>query len=344
MKSVGEQLGSRTNDVEAVAFTGQMSGFMGVDENWNDITTWSCSLDSRYMPYAERQLVDLKDDFFVISGTNAPQMAPKFEWFKTEFPEESKKIAKYVMISSYVIGKLSDVSIEKAAIDKSYTQWTGLADVKNGVWSNKLCEAVKMNTDHLPQIVGANHICGYLSDKTAQMTGFKSGIPLVSGAGDKIAGCLGAAVIEPGGMIFEASSYGALSCCIDEYRLDMETRRPDIVPSAIPGYYFAMHFIAGSGITLDWFIETFADPQPGFYDWQEQPERYYCGCKKSGGLSAGPVSVDTPGQCNTDQTFLGGSTGFGRCPNILLGCQSSQKNFTWSQVTMCLMWPFGVVF
>lgn len=283
MKSVAQQLGSRAEDIGVVAFTGQMSGFMGVDREWNDITTWSSSLDSRYMPYAERQLADLKDDFFLISGTNAPQMAPKFEWFKTEHPHKAAKIAKYVMISSYVIGKLGDVPIENAAIDKSYIQWTGLADVKNGVWSDRLCKAINMNKDHLPKIVEANHICGYLSDNMARITGLKSGIPLVSGAGDKIAGCLGAAVTQPGEMIFEASSYGALSCCINEYKLDMDARRMDIVPSAIHGLFIAMHFVAGSGITLDWFNETFSnvssmDKSSLFSKIEEEVERIKPGC------------------------------------------------------------------
>ena len=165
-----------------------MSGFMGVDENWNDITTWSCSLDSRYVPYAERQLQQLGDKFLSISGTNFPQMAPKYEWFKTEFPEQSKKIAKYLMISGYVIGRLGNIAIEDAVIDRSCTEWTGLADVNNDRWSNEICDAISLDKKYLPKIVQSSYICGYLCDRYAKMTGLKSGIPLVSGAGDKAAG------------------------------------------------------------------------------------------------------------------------------------------------------------
>ena len=85
MKKVCAALEGRAECIEAIAFTGQMSGFMGVDENWNDITTWSCSLDSRYMPYAEKQMEKLRDPFLCIGGTNFPQMAPKYEWFKMEY-------------------------------------------------------------------------------------------------------------------------------------------------------------------------------------------------------------------------------------------------------------------
>lgn len=277
------QLGERSRDVAAIALTGQMSGFIGVDKDWNDITTWSCSLDSRYMPYAVKQLETLKDDFLQISGANDPQMAPKYEWFKTEFSAEAKKIAKYMSLSSYVLGKLGEVVIDDVVIAKSYLQWTGLADVRNGVWSPKLCEAVGMDKSYLPRIVEANEICGNLSEKTANLTGLTAGIPLVAGAGDKAAGCLGAGIVHPGQMIFEASSYGAITCCIDTFRMDTEKRRYDIVPSAIPGYFYAMHYIAGSGISLDWFIKTFSENETDigkyFKDIDSKVEKIKPGCE-----------------------------------------------------------------
>lgn len=257
MKKVGEKIGDRKKNIAAISFTGQMSGFMGVDKDWNDITTWSCSLDSRYMPYAERQMKELKDEFLRVGGTNFPQMAPKVEWFRGEYPKESEKIAKYLMISGYVIGKLGDISTEDAVMDRSFTEWTGLADVQNDRWSDEICDAIHLDQKYLPRIVNSNHICAHLNKKMAAELGFTEGIPLVSGAGDKVAGCLGAGIVDYGDTIFEASSYGEVSTCVPEYRPDMEERRLDVLPSAIPGDFYATHFVAGSGITLDWFMNTF---------------------------------------------------------------------------------------
>ncbi|MFT4005445.1 MAG: FGGY family carbohydrate kinase, partial [Lacrimispora sp.] len=59
--------GSESSKIAAIGFTGQMAGFMGVDKDWNDITSWSCSLDTRYVPYAEKQMAELGDDFLEIS-------------------------------------------------------------------------------------------------------------------------------------------------------------------------------------------------------------------------------------------------------------------------------------
>jgi xylulokinase len=259
VKQVCAHLGAeRARRIAAIAFTGQMAGFIGVGRDWEDITTWSCSLDSRYMPYAERQMAELKDMFLSTGGTNFPQMAPKFAWFSQEFPAEAKKVVKYLMISGFVIGRMGGLSIEDAVMDRSYATWTGLSDVRNDRWSDAICSAVGLDQDLLPRIVGCSHVCGRLCEPVAAAVGLPAGIPLVAGAGDKIAGCLGAAATEAGDMVLEASSYGQISCCITDFRPDMAQRRYDILPSAIPGQFFATHFAAGSGITLDWFVGSFA--------------------------------------------------------------------------------------
>lgn len=255
-KALGE-FQQKTSEICAVAFTGQMAGFMGVDKDWKDITTWSCSLDTRYVPYANRQMKTMAEDFWKISGTNAPLMAPKCEWFQKEFPEKAKHIAKYMMISGYVIGRLGNMKIEEATIDSSYITWTGLADVRTGTWSATLCEKAGVRIDQLPRIVKSYEICGYLSEEMAAFSGLPSGIPLVSGAGDKISGCIGAAVLCKGDMIFEASSYGAVSVVTDTFTAENSDKNYDVIPSVLGEGYYAHKYIPGSGITLKWFKDQF---------------------------------------------------------------------------------------
>ncbi len=245
--------------VQAIAFTGQMAGFMGVDENWNDVTTWSCSVDTRYIPYADRQMEKYADDFLEICGTNAPQTAPKYAWFSSEFPEETKRIAKYVMISGYVIGRLGKLPIENAVIDGSFIAWSGMADIRKREWSQELCQKIGMDPKYMPRIVESSEICGYLDEEAARETGLPSGIPLVSGAGDKVAGNVGACILNPGDMIFEAGSYGGYSCLVEEYRPDREAHYFDGIAGPEAGTWYAHKYIPGSGITLDWFVDTFMD-------------------------------------------------------------------------------------
>lgn len=272
MKRAVQKAGNEAKEIEAISFTGQMAGFMGVDKDWNDITTWSCFIDGRFVPYAQKQMEQMADKFLHISGTNSPLMAPKIQWFCTEYPEESKKIAKYMMISSYVIGRLGDMDIEDAVIDHSFISWTGLADISSQTWSKELCSLTGADEKYLPRIVRSDKVCAKLSETMAREIGLNSGIPLVVGAGDKVSGCVGAGVLEPGEAIFEAGSYGAVSCMVSECRMNPSANYYDMIPAAVSDYY-AHKYIPGSGITLDWFINTFADGKNNKTAFQEMEKK-----------------------------------------------------------------------
>ena len=251
------QLGPEVRRVEAIAFTGQMAGSMGVDEAWNDVTGWSCTLDSRYLPWAERQRAELGEALFGIGCTNAPVMCSKYAWFRDCFPEEHRRIAKYVMLNGYIIGRLSGILVSEAKIDCSLITWTGLADTRRRAWSPELCRGMGVEAELLPEIVNCTGIGGFLEEGQARALGLRPGIPLVVGAGDKVSGCVGAAILRPGDMIFEASSYGAVSRVERDVRLDMSGRSYDVIGSVDGGSFLAHKYIQGSGISIDWFVDTF---------------------------------------------------------------------------------------
>lgn len=263
MKSAVQMAGPCGENIAAIGFTGQMAGFMGVDRDWNDITSWSCSLDTRYIPYANEQMRTMKQQFLDICGTNAPLMSAKCKWFVSDFPEEAAKVAKYMLISSYVIGRLGKVDIERASLGSSYVTWTGLADIRSRTWSAELCEQSGVSQDVLPEIVDYHTVSGHLSCEAASELGLRSGIPLIAGAGDKIAGCIGAGILSVGDTIFEASSYGAVSVLAEGYKPNPDRYDYDAIPAAEAGKYYLHKYLPGSGITLQWFMDTFGDPDGG---------------------------------------------------------------------------------
>lgn len=244
----------QTSEIAAIVFTGQMAGFMGVGRNWEDITGWSCSLDTRYLGWAEKLRLECGKLIGTLCGTSAPLMAPKILWFSQAFPESAKKIEKYVMLNGYILGRLGGIPVEEAAIDPSLLTWSGLADIRRGEWSGAISEALGIDAEKLPQIVPSDHVCAFLDDKAAKAVGLRAGIPLVIGAGDKVAGCAGAG-LKKGEMVFEASSYGALSCLVSDC---IKNRVHDEYDCLIcPDGYLAHKYIPGSGITLKWFIDSF---------------------------------------------------------------------------------------
>lgn len=265
--------------IEAVAFTGQMAGFMGVDERWNDITSWSCSLDTRYLPYVERLSDEDRNFIARSSGTCAPLMMPKIQWFQTEFPKEAEKISKYVMISSYILGRMGECDIEEAVIDYSLLSWTGLGDIARRDWCGELCSRFGIDIHKLARITAPDTVCGYLSKNMAIQTGLLQGTPLIIGAGDKVAGCVGSAITHQGDMIFEAASYGGFSCLVPDYRQSHRVGYYDGI-CCMEGI-LAHKYIPGSGITLNWFLEQMSDVRgkEGFTEMDKKASAVGPGCE-----------------------------------------------------------------
>ena len=101
---------SKGASIKAIAFTGQMAGVVAIDKGGNAMTDWSGTVDSRQdlsMPsQRESKLVAQ------VSGTNTPIFAKKLKWFENQLGDSAGDVHKYVGISGYVVGKISEYSKE----------------------------------------------------------------------------------------------------------------------------------------------------------------------------------------------------------------------------------------
>jgi xylulokinase len=231
---------------------------MGIDAQWNALTPWTGTLDIRHMPYGKVMLESCGEEILRLSGTNAPFMAPKMKWIQCEYPDAFRKVFKFLNLSGYVAGKISDLPAAAAFMDVTYLTWTGIGDLARSDWSDTLCRACGIDMSLLPRVVNAGSLVGGLNRWAASECGLEQGTPVVSAAGDKSAGCLAAGAVSPGMLVDESSTVGALSLCVQEYIPDLRHKTLDVVPAAIPGQFLCLFYMTGSGRTLEWFVDTFA--------------------------------------------------------------------------------------
>ena len=111
--------------------------------------------------------------------------------------------------------------------------------------------------EYLPKIVEPTHIIGELCEEYSKILCLPQGIPIVAGCGDKIAGFIGAGVVEPGELADESSTIGALALCYSDEVLKSRVKGIEIIPSVLKGYYYPLINILGSGYSLEWFVNTF---------------------------------------------------------------------------------------
>ncbi len=250
--------GVRPGSVAAIGVSGAMGGALGVDAGWQPVTDWSIVSDTQFMPHAVVMQEAAHQEILERSGTNLPIMGAKSLWWEKEHPDLYARIAKFVVIGGYIAAKLTGISIDEAFIDRTYLNFTGIADLARDAWSDSICSRFGIDTARLPRIVASHAVVGRLRPEAAMECGLAAGIPVVAGAGDKPAGTLGAGLVTPGLLVDESASFGALSLCADRYVSDSAHRTLENLPSPLPGLFLPSVFLNGSGLTHAWFADTFA--------------------------------------------------------------------------------------
>ena len=245
--------------VAAIGMDGQMAGILGIDSRFEAITPYDSWLDTRCEPQIEA--MKLAGESRIIRITGAPityAHGPKVLWWKENEPYIFNKIAKFVLPTTYVCGKLCGLDADRAYIDSTCLHFSGFGDVAALQWSGELLDLFGIPSDKMPDIVQPTQIIGTLTSEAASVCGLKAGIPICAGAGDQAATCLGAGIVRPGLAFDVAGTASVFSCCTDVYAPDDEFRTLLYARSIIPGLWIPLAYTNGSGLCIRWIRDTVA--------------------------------------------------------------------------------------
>lgn len=240
--------------VASIGIDGQMAGLLGIDEDWRAVTPYDSWLDSR----CESAMPLIRDwgEEAYIGLTGCPVTyahGPKIIWWRRERPETYRRIAKFLVPSAYVAGRLASLRADEAFVDHTHLHFTGFADANAGAWSEELLRAFGIDAAKMPAIVRPWDIVGGLSGRYAAAAGLPAGVPIVAGCGDTAAAALGAGIVKPGRLLDVAGTASVLSCCTDVYRPDTTGRTLIYARSVLPGLWTPLAYINGGGQCLSWY-------------------------------------------------------------------------------------------
>jgi xylulokinase len=259
-----EQSGLDPRQIAAIAFDSQMAGVGSIDEDYNPATRFDSWLDMRCQPYIEQ--LDKHYGGLVTRLTGCPPTCdhgPKILWWKEEQPEAYARVAKFVMPSAYVAGKMAGLKADQAFIDYTFLHFSGLSDAQKGQWSDELCGWLGIEPAKLPQIVEPWRVIGEVSQTAAREFGLTPGTPIAAGCGDTAANALGAGIVRAGMLYDTAGTASVLAGCTDSYVADEKNRALLVMRSVIPGLWHPLAYIAGGGQALRWFRDQFYNSHQG---------------------------------------------------------------------------------
>lgn len=239
-------------NIEIIGVDGQMGGIVGINNAWEAVFNFDPPINNNFKKSLETVLDKNGEIINNISGS-IPINGTKMLYWKKQENSIYKRVKKFITLSGFIVGKLTNMRAEEAFIDRTSLYLFGLSDKKG--WSKTICDLLSISKNVLPKIKNCTDIVGKLSDDAAKSTNLKSGIPVIAGCGDTAASFLGAGVINEGEAIDIAGTCSIFGICSNTDYVDKNNRTLLRMESPVPNVYYLLGINFG-GEMHEWFINN----------------------------------------------------------------------------------------
>jgi len=171
--------------------------------------------------------------------------ATKILWFKDEKPEIYQKTHKFLLVSDYIIYKLTG----QFYTDHSNASRTMLFDINKFKYSDEIASELEIDLDKMPEPVESGIDIGEI---ITEDTLFDKKTLVITGAGDQQSAALGVGVVSPGNIKVTTGTGSFILAYLEQPKLDPKKR---VLCSchAIPGAWVQEASIFTTGAFLRWF-------------------------------------------------------------------------------------------
>ena len=243
------------NSIKGIGLSGQMHGLVVLDENFNVIRPAFLWNDQRTKKQC-REIIDaVGDEKELLKYTNNSMLpgytGGKILWLKEEEPENYKKAKIFLNPKDYIRYKLTG----EIATEVSDASGTGLFDVKNRKWSEKLLGILGISKDILPKCYESPEITGHVTKEVSSRIGLPKGIPVVGGGGDSVIQTTGTGLINEGILGLTIGTAGIVAMGLNSFKFN-STGRLQIFCNNAPNKWHIMGVTLAAGGSFSWFKNT----------------------------------------------------------------------------------------
>jgi len=235
-------------EIVSVSVTNQRETIVPVDKEGNPLhnaLVWQDRRTTKQVEFIKKKIG--ADKIYKTTGlTIDPYFsATKILWFKDNKPEIYRKTHKFLLVSDFIINKLTG----KFITDFSNASRTMLFDINNLRYSEEIASDLEIDLDKMPDPVESGVDIGeIINDETS----FDEKTLVVTGAGDQQAAALGVGVIGPGDIKCTTGTGSFILAYLSEPKFDPDKR---VLCSchAIPGSWVQEASVFTTGAVLRWF-------------------------------------------------------------------------------------------
>jgi xylulokinase len=255
-------------DVRGVGLSGQMHGVVLLDEHMHVLRPCIIWADQRSEAQC-RWITERVGAARLIELVSNPALtgfsAPKLLWVRDNEPDIFARARTMLLPKDYIRWCLTG----RVAMEISDAAGTCLLDVKKGIWSQPVLEALELDPALLPPIVAADAVCGTITDEVATLTDLIPGTPVAGGGADNACGAVGNGVVRPGLALVSIGTSGVVLAHADTPQVDTSGPVPRVhtFNHAVPRAWYLMGVTQGAGLSLRWLRDNIGLPERALERW-----------------------------------------------------------------------------
>ena len=224
LKMVTQMLCNEVNpkDIAAVGISYQMHGLVCIDRDRNVLRPSIIWCDSRAVPYGEKALQGLGEEWCLEHLLNSPGnfTAAKLAWVKENEPELFARIWKIMLPGDYIAMRLTDSVCTTVGGLSEGIFW----DFKANRLSAPLLDFFGFDETVIPAVKPSFGVQGTVTRKASEELGIPEGIPVTYRAGDQPNNALSLNVFNPGEIASTAGTSGVVYGVMDQVSHDPKSR------------------------------------------------------------------------------------------------------------------------
>jgi len=242
-------------EISGIGLTGQMHGLVLLDGHDQVLRPAIIWCDQRTEEEC-REITTQVGARRLIELTANPALTgftlPKIRWVQRHEPQIWARVSSLMLPKDYIRFRLTGAR----AIDVADASGTLMFDVVHRRWSQPMLEISRVDEAYLPKVFESHEISGRLNEEGARLSGLRTGIPVVAGAGDQAAGAVGMGIVKPGAVSATIGTSGVVFAATSKPVLEPRGRIHTFC-HALPDRWHVMGVTQGAGLSLRWFRDQF---------------------------------------------------------------------------------------
>ncbi len=249
-------------DIKGISFCAQMQAVVLVDEQGKAVMNAMSYMDNR----GQEQIDSLMHTGFRVADMNARKLLRslritravsgsvkdpvfKYRWVADNEPELFKRVYKWLDVKDYLVCRATG----RFTMSRDSAFSTLLYDSRPGheCFSPAMCDMMKVDMSHLPEIVRSTDNVGRLTPEAAAELGLAEGTPVFSGGGDASLIGVGAGACRSGDTHVYMGTSGWVCTVLDEQKLDVNSMIASLIGVGT-GTYNCFAELETAGKCLEW--------------------------------------------------------------------------------------------